>query len=521
MKRLIFFISLVSIVCSVVAQSKHVVKRGETLEIISRKYGVSVESIKNANKNVGAIYTGKTIVIPAGEVDGTGQGLTHPESVATDNSLVLTESSVITTENSSVPAANPYQTTGLTDKERYRRSSLCLILLTHRDKQYAEAMERVFRNFPLPARYNEHNITDLRVISVRGKQSKSDIDRLIRSQYVAQKVVGRWFNRNEYTGRMNMDLIHERGGYGAFYADYQRAQSNVRGIGMLRDEGIELLQSTFVLVCDMDYIDKKKGSRWGALALGILSAGMQGMAQVNYYQAQNQYLQGDYSAAQSSLNAAQSWNLGSAATATGAAVVADIGGFRVKMNAYLYKLYWDDAMTQTMYRDYWIDRETSYSEAQARKKMFEDAHRSFKVEFVGKYKVTSSKTILRSWSNEDEVILDVCQRCVNKGMTELAKAYPVFRPRAPFYFEGTTMYSHIGRKEDVSNGKKYEIVEPYKDKRGQIRYKKVSVVKAGMPWDNRNVRFDRYFDVGAKGTIFYYDGKKKKLEMPGLQLREQ
>jgi len=521
MKRLLFSVCLVCVAFSAVAQSKHVVKRGETLESISRKYGISVESIRNANKNLGAVYTGKTLMIPAGEVAAEGQDMTSPEPVATDNSSVYTGNSSVAAGNSSVPGANPYQTTGMTDKERYRRSSLCLILLTHRDKQYAEAMERVFRNFPLPARYNEHNITDLRVISVRGKQSKSDIDRLIRNQYVAQKVVGRWFNRNEYTGKMDMDLIHERGGYGAFYADYQRAQSNVRGVGMLRDEGIELLQSTFVLVCDMDYIDKKKGSRWGALALGILSAGMQGLAQANYYQAQNQYMQGDYSAAQSSLNAAQSWNLGSAATATGAAVVADIGGFRVKMNAYLYKLHWDDAMTQTMYRDYWIDRETSYSEAQARKKKFEDAHRSFKVEFVGKYKVTSSKTILRSWSNEDEVILDVCHRCVNKGMKELAKAYPVFRPRSPFYFEGTTMYSHIGRKEDVSYGKKYEIVEPYKDKRGQICYKKVSVVKAGTPWDNRNVRFDRYFDTGAKGTMFHYDGKMKKLQMPGLQLREK
>ena len=53
-----------------------------------------------------------------------------------------------------------------TDKERYRRSSLCTIMLTHRDKKYAEEMERVFRNFPLPLRYNEHNIGDLRVIAV-------------------------------------------------------------------------------------------------------------------------------------------------------------------------------------------------------------------------------------------------------------------------------------------------------------------------------------------------------------------
>ena len=164
-----------------------------------------------------------------------------------------TVSTAASNSYSTLPAVNSSDNkqtlnfSGTTDKDQYRRSSLCLILLTHRDKKYAAEMERVFREFPLPARYNEHNISDLRVISVRGKQSKSDIDHLVRSNYVAQKVVGRWFNRS-YSGRMNMDLIHERGGYGAFYADYQRSKGNVRGTDMLRDEGIELLQSTFVLV---------------------------------------------------------------------------------------------------------------------------------------------------------------------------------------------------------------------------------------------------------------------------------
>ena len=38
------------------------------------------------------------------------------------------------------------------DKEEYRRSSLCLILLTHKDKKYAEELERIFKEFPMPAR---------------------------------------------------------------------------------------------------------------------------------------------------------------------------------------------------------------------------------------------------------------------------------------------------------------------------------------------------------------------------------
>lgn len=436
-------------------------------------------------------------------------------------SSVSMEDSLTESHNTQINTAASY-VSGFTseDKEHYRRSSLCLILLTHRDKKYAEAMERVFKSFPLPARYNEHNITGLRVISVRGKQSKKDIDRIVRSNEVAQKVVARWFNRSSYTGRMNMDLIHERGGYGAFYADYQRAQNNARGTDMLRDEGIELLQSTFVLVCDMDYIDKKKGAGWAAFGTAMLAAGAMTMSAVNQQQANNAYWRGDFAEARRKIQSANAWGAGAYAGAAATAVVADIGGFRVKMSAYLYKLRWNDSLTQTMYRDYWCDYQTPYSDAQSRKEKFDNASYTFALDFVGRYCTTSSKTILRSWNDEDQVILDVCERCVNKGMKELAKTFPIFRPRAPFYFKDDVMYSHIGRKEEVSYGKKYEIVQPFKDKNGQICYKRVGTAQANTPWNNRDIRFDQYFDESQLGTSFFCKNSSIDLHTPGLQIRE-
>ena len=196
-------------------------------------------------------------------------------------------------------------------KEQYRRSSLCLILLNHTGKKYSNEMERVFRDFPLPARYNEHNITGLRVINVNKRQSKEDIDKLLKEHFVARQVVGRWFDWNSTTGLMDMDLIHDRGGYGASYADYQRATANVRGTSMLRDEGIELLQSTFVLVCDLNYIDKSKGSRWGALGLAMLSAGAAVMSGVQQQEAYKAASKGDYKEAQRKQQQANTWQAGS------------------------------------------------------------------------------------------------------------------------------------------------------------------------------------------------------------------
>lgn len=496
-------------------------------EIIEPKYSdLFYSSIDGFNITEGGEYVSIGISKQAdGKFSGVDYSRKDPmlQAMTNDSPMPVSSSANLPSTEESIPVKDSpvqYSVSGTSDKDQYRRSSLCLILLTHRDKKYAMEMERVFKNFPLPARYNEHNISDIRVISVKGKQSKGDIDHLLKKNDIAQRVVGRWFNRNAYTGYMNMDLIHERGGYGAFYADYLRSKTNVRGTDMLRDEGIELLQSTFVLVCDMDYYDKKKGATWAAVGLAVLSVGAAAMGAVSEIQASDAISKGDYDEASRKLEAASAWNAGSALGTAATAVVADIGGFRVKMNAYLYKLSWDDGMTQKMYRDYWCDEQTPSNELQSRMKKFDNASYAFSLDYLGEYRTTSSKTILRSWSNEDEVILDVCERCVNEGMTELAKKFPIFKPRSPFYFDGTNVYSHIGSKEEVTYGKKYEIVQPYKDRHGQICYKRVGKAKAGTPWNNKNVRFDQYFDNGDKGTQFYCKKTSVDIHTPGLQLRE-
>lgn len=498
---ILFFVG--ALLTTTSAQTTHTIQRGETLETIAKLYGITVEELKAANPKLHFVYEGKELQLPQ-----KGENSISTDAQAMDGQMA----------EGDVPA-NAYQTSGFGEKEQYRRSSLCMILLTHRDKKYAEDMERVFKSFPLPKRYNEHNISDLRVISVKGKQSQADIDKLVKNNYVAQKVVGRWFNRSEATGQMNMDLIHDRGGYGASYADYKRAMSNIRGTAMLRDEGIELLQSTFVLVCDMDYIDKKKGFQWGALALAVLSAGAEVASTVQESKAEAAYRRGDYDEARDKQKRANAYHAGSTVGNVAAAVVGDIGGFRVKMHAYLYKLQWNDSMTEMMYNDFWADSSTPENECEARKVKFESAQNRFQLEFVGKYEESSSKTILTSWNNEDEVILDVCERCVEKGMRELAKAFPVFRPRAPFYFDGEEIYSHMGQKEDVETDKKYEILQPYKDKHGQIAYKRVGTAKAGTPWNNRDIDFSHYFNRTDKGTRFFCNSSVD-LHTPGLQLRE-
>lgn len=408
---------------------------------------------------------------------------------------------------------------GQTIKDHYRRSSLCLLLLTHSDKQYADAMTEVFQSFPMPHRYNEHNV-DVRVVKVKGKQTRSDIERILHRHDVARSIVAKWFNRN-YAGHMNMDLIHDRGGYGAFHDDYTRSLNTVRGTDLLREEGIELLESTFVLVCDMDYADQRKGFKFGSFLVGLGSVAMQTMAAIEESNAIEAYNRGDYSKARKKATSSSLWSAGASVAGVTSAALGDMSKFRVNIHSYLYKLNWTTQMSDKVFNEYWIDASTPIEIAKARRNAFDNA--SFHLDYVGDYKAVSGKTILRSWSNENEVILDVCERAVGKGIKDLARRYEVFRPRTPFYIENDMVYSHIGTKEDVTIGKKYEVVRRVRDKKGRVSYKKLGEVMAVLPWNNVNIRFDNYFDNGHKGSLFrVMKGNVNQFAVtPGLQIREK
>ncbi len=420
-----------------------------------------------------------------------------------------------------VAAQSPELPERSSDADHYRRSSLCLILLAHSDKQYAEAMTRVFSSFPMPERYNNHNIDDVRVVRVYGKQKREDIERILRENNVSRRLVERWFNRDAGSGFMNLDLIHERGGFGAFHDDYLRAQRTVRGVDLLREEGIELLENTYVLVCDMDYHDRSKDFRWGALAAGAASVITGVMGAAYEYQAAVDQANGNYSSANQNRNNALIYNSVSLGAGAGAAVLSDVGGFSVKIKAYLYHLKWDSNTTDYIYNHFWIDSETPKHLAIARNRRWETM--TFPMEYLGMYKAKSGKTILRSWSNEDEVILDVCRRAVDKGINTLCKKYPVFRPRTPFIAGDGVIYSHIGTKEDVTPGAKYEVVRRERDRHGRLRYRRVAEVKALSVWNNSNVSFDRYFDPSEPGTcLIVTKGKFEDFAYePGLQIREK
>lgn len=383
------------------------------------------------------------------------------------------------------------------ETEDFRRSSLCLLLVTSQGDEYAKAIEEQFMAMPMPARYNGLN-TDVRVLNIKKKATEKRISKALEDSQVAKQLVGKWFNR-DYQGRMNMNRIHEWGGYNATFADLKRAENTVRGTAMLSDEGEELIKNTFVMVCDISYYDRK--------STGILLAALfQSLGTVAGNYTNDQQLKKQYK------------ELGT----TAATASLDIAGFSVNIVSYLYRLEWNDKLRDKMYGSYWIDETTPLAEANQRKAAFDSDRTSFNLEFLGQYRSNAGKTVSESATPDMKLVVrEVCADAVDNSINNLAKMFPVFKAKTPFYCENGQIYAYIGTKEGMTAKSKFEIIETEKTKDNGIKYNKVGEVRPTNVWDNKGIYImNDSIEQLYKGTQFQQKSGRKDICDQGLMLRE-
>lgn len=81
---------------------------------------------------------------------------------------------------------------------RYRRSSMCSMLLKHTSDKYADEIEEQFMKIPVSDKYNDHNLS-VRVITIedkKGLKTEDDITAFVERNDIGSRLVGKWFNRN-------------------------------------------------------------------------------------------------------------------------------------------------------------------------------------------------------------------------------------------------------------------------------------------------------------------------------------
>ena len=148
----------------------------------------------------------------------------------------------------------------------YRRSSIYSVLVNHTDQQFASEIKEAFLQIPVPDKFNDHNLSvkvlnlDKKLSGASSEKENPIITEFLDNNKVASRLVGRWFNRDFFTGQCNMELVKERGLYNATEFDKQLASRSARGMAMLQDAGEDLIGNTFVLVNDIRYVDKNRAA---------------------------------------------------------------------------------------------------------------------------------------------------------------------------------------------------------------------------------------------------------------------
>ena len=348
------------------------------------------------------------------------------------------------------------------DIMNYRRSSLYSLMVNHTDQQFASEIKEAFLQIPIPDKFNNHDLS-VKVLNLDKKLEGANSDKenpviteFLSNNKVASRLVARWFNRDSYTGNCDMETVKERGLYNATEFDKQLARHSARGMAMLQDAGEDLIGNTFVVVNDIRYIDKSKGSKVVGSIFKVL-----GQVAAAYTGSDSFKNLGD--------------NLGD--------IAESLKGFSVKINTFLYRLDWNPEQAKLFYQDqYGVDADV------VKKENFERARSNYRLKYIGKVESKGGTTSFMG-IKEDEPIMMVrkaCQRAIDENVVDLQRSYEEFRTKTPL-LSAEPLTAYIRMKEGVNAKSKYEVLEVVEMEDGSHKYNKVGEIQpiVGQIWDNR------------------------------------
>lgn len=395
----------------------------------------------------------------------------------------------------------------------YKRSSLYTVLATHLSQRYGAQIDSVFTQLPVPDKYEDHNLSDRYIACPKREHrlSAESMATFIDTSEAAKKMVAKWFDRNPETGTFDLGLVTRRGHYNASEADVREALLTQRGLALIADAGEGLIENTFLLINDIIYVDKEKNAQ-------IAKAVFAGLALFSAATSVGAAASGNREAAEA----------GAAATdlaLLGAAISNSIAGFTVKVTSYLYRLRWNDSIAAVFYNDFWCDTNYATDEIARRKALFDSLDGQnglFALDYIGKYRVKSDKTVLRGLHDNNDVIRKVCARALDKNIAALQKKYEVFKVKTPVTaVNGLLLQSPVGLKEGLKPGSKFEVLEQRMDEAGNVSYQRMAVVKPvkHLIWDNRFMAAEEEA-AGAQFGATTFKKKSGGTIAPGMLLRQ-
>jgi hypothetical protein len=417
---------------------------------------------------------------------------------------------------------------------KYRRSSLHMIIMEDSDlsPQYKGIVLGAMNNAPWPDKYDKHDIGissyDILSINVpeatkedekskekskeEEKQDKrlkgvdKKIEKFLKDEGVARKLVAKWFDRKD-DGSFSTGLIADRGSYDATTLDVSKAKMQSKTVStQMEDAGYELIGNTFLIINKANFSDNELEALIVYEVANLVVASLPQESQME----------------QIIKNAAQA--------AADKVYERTRKGYTVNTMSFLYKLTWNDSISDIFYSDYWVDESTvDIDKKMAKKKLFDNTD-LFSMEFVGMEK---EKAIILNLKAEnltiEQIIGEATIRTGNKVFAKLQKEYDVFKPKSPLLVvEKDRCIAAIGLKEGLTGKEKFDVLEQFTNKEGLTEYKSIGTLKIekGKIWDNEYYASKPPVinpviegEIVIEGT--HFKGCKVGKHYPGILIRQK
>jgi hypothetical protein len=422
--------------------------------------------------------------------------------------------------------------------QKYRRSSLNMMLLGSDQFPMKDVVMGSWANYPFPNKYNNHSLAersiDLESIVLSDKElmangflndtlktpadllkatmklknlkyTSSDsskavvlpsekemyqlkINKIMAEKQIAKQMVAKWYSRNE-KGELGTALIEERGVFSANKSDVATAGTSEAGEALLKELGKDLIANSFTTFTKIDFFENEPVARVVRdVAKQEAMKKLAGKPQVLVDKAM-QGIDLAYDKAKD--------------------------GYTLVSKTWLYQLEWNDTILNKLY-DIWGNPAAF------------DTTNMFKMKFLGSNYNTSTILFSKEGRTIEQMIDLALVRNIDNTLAKLQKEYDVFKPKVPI-LSVDPITADIGAKEGLAGGESFEVLELNVDpKTGVSEYKVVGKIKVDKKkvWDNtynmnqtKEVVLDKDGNPIPELTATSFKGGGSKM-YPGLLLKQ-
>jgi hypothetical protein len=353
----------------------------------------------------------------------------------------------------------------------YDRISLTLCLYNDNNQPYMSLVNSSFDAVKINDKYNNHNINHPYIID---KSSLANIfsdgqpnafEHILNQRRMGKEIIAKWFSQKQ-DGTFSMQLIAERGLYNATDSEYKIAQSSKRGSRALEDAGERLISKSYLVVLDFNQIETWK----------------------EYYDRID----------------ARNFEMARRNKTRPSYVSRTYTGFRGSVNAFLYKVAWNDSLANTFYEKAWNDP-TFFNRM------------DFPVKFVSQIYLEglSGAEINGQRILSDKQLMTLLeQNGIELSLVEIARQIEDFKVKSTIY-QTHPIRAKVGLKEDVKIDQLFLIYENRQDKKLNNYAKLIGSIRA-----TKEIADNRTNAEGlTKPTRFFQEAGSKIF--PGMKMVQQ